>query len=504
MGCVVVQSETETTVTGPDPKAGGLKGIEEVDMEEMTDAFLTASVLAAVAKGKTRIVGIANQRVKECNRIRAMIDELAKFGVETVELDDGLEIIGRPLSELKQGVSVHCYDDHRVAMAFSVLGAVVPGTIIEEKRCVEKTWPNWWDDLENKIGLKVEGVQLEPQTSEASASASHSEAPQKHEPSPSVILIGMRGTGKTTVGNMAATALSWPCIDADAFFESKHATPVREFVLKHGWAAFRSAEVDVLKELIREKPKGHILSLGGGVVESPEAREVLKGYAREGGPVVHIVRPLEDVIAYLDAETSRPAYDESVGDVFRRREPWFEECANYVFDNTFDAEGGVEGTEVPTRSAGTFGEVQRFFGHVTGERPNLAENLESNDKTGSRSYFLSLTYPDVRQAYPHIEALTEGVDALELRVDLLKSPRDYEKFGDGIPSRAYVQQQVSALRRVSSLPIVFTVRTKAQGGAFPDDKPKEAVELLRLALQMGVEYVDVEIGLPEKDVKELK
>ena len=78
----------------------------------------------------------------------------AKFGVETKELEDGLEIVGKRISELKQGVTVHCYDDHRVAMAFSVLGAVVGGTIIEEKRCVEKTWPNWWDDLENKVSAK--------------------------------------------------------------------------------------------------------------------------------------------------------------------------------------------------------------------------------------------------------------------------------------------------------------------------------------------------------------
>jgi pentafunctional AROM polypeptide len=74
MGCEVVQTASETTVVGP--SGGRLKGIEEIDMEEMTDAFLTASVLAAVAEGKTRILGIANQRVKECNRIRAMIDEL--------------------------------------------------------------------------------------------------------------------------------------------------------------------------------------------------------------------------------------------------------------------------------------------------------------------------------------------------------------------------------------------------------------------------------------------
>jgi pentafunctional AROM polypeptide len=78
MGCKVVQTGFETTVTGP--AVGTLKGIAEVDMESMTDAFLTASVLAATARVETtRIVGIANQRVKECNRIRAMIDELGKI-----------------------------------------------------------------------------------------------------------------------------------------------------------------------------------------------------------------------------------------------------------------------------------------------------------------------------------------------------------------------------------------------------------------------------------------
>ncbi len=92
MGCTVVQTETETTVTGP--PVGQLRALGYVDMEPMTDAFLTASVLAAVAtreplegrelkdgspKTTSRILGIANQRVKECNRIRAMIDQLGRF-----------------------------------------------------------------------------------------------------------------------------------------------------------------------------------------------------------------------------------------------------------------------------------------------------------------------------------------------------------------------------------------------------------------------------------------
>jgi pentafunctional AROM polypeptide len=88
MGCIVEQTTSSTTVTGP--PVGKLRAIGLVDMEPMTDAFLTASVLAAVAcqpvdasrkledapPNTTRILGIANQRVKECNRIRAMIDQL--------------------------------------------------------------------------------------------------------------------------------------------------------------------------------------------------------------------------------------------------------------------------------------------------------------------------------------------------------------------------------------------------------------------------------------------
>ncbi|THH01024.1 hypothetical protein EW026_g1608 [Hermanssonia centrifuga] len=420
MGCEVIQTETETTVRGP--PIGTLKALGHVDMEPMTDAFLTASVLAAVAVSPplpgrelsdakhittTRIVGIANQRVKECNRIRAMIDQLAKFGVETRELEDGLEVYGKDMRELKEGASVHCYDDHRVAMAFSVLGAVVKETVLEEKRCVEKTWPNWWDDLENKIGLRIEGVEL----AEVSvvASPSGGEAPQALA---SVVIIGMRGSGKTFIGELAASVLEWSFVDADVAFEAKHKIGVREFVHQHDWPAFRTAETEILGELLATYPVGHIISLGGGIVETPAARELLKTYAKKG-PVVHIVREIDEVVKYLGEETARPAYGELVIDVFRRREPWFKECCNYEFVNyTGVLTGSVTSPDSVRR------EVTRFFGHISGKQPNLVPNLAN----GQRSYFLSLTYPDITPALPYMEELTTGADAIELRVDLLRSP----------------------------------------------------------------------------------
>lgn len=329
-------------------------------------------------------------------------------------------------------------------------------------------------------------MELGTLNSEASVSGTSS-----HELGSSILLIGMRGTGKTFIGNMAAAALSWKLIDADQYFEGKYNIGVREFVYQQGWSAFREAETATLKELVEAKSQGHVISLGGGIVETPAARDLLKKYAAKRGPVVYVVRPINDIIAYLDVEGNRPAFDEPVADVFRRREPWFAECSNYRFDNQFGAE---------TEAENTFREVERFFGHISGLKPNFAENL----KEGRRSYFLALTYPDVTQAFQHIEHLTEGVDALELRVDLLKSPKDYEVLEQSVPSLSYVQEQLTKLRRVSSLPIVFTVRTKSQGGAFPDSAHEEIFKLLKLALQLGSEYIDVEVSLPTNVIEGLK
>ncbi|KAK7062558.1 hypothetical protein VNI00_000046 [Paramarasmius palmivorus] len=493
MGCTVTQTATDTTVQGP--PIGQLKAVEEIDMEVMTDAFLTATVLGAVANGKTRIIGIANQRVKECNRIRAMIDELAKFGVATNELDDGLEVIGKPINELKHGVSVHCYDDHRVAMAFSVLASVVPNTVLEEKRCVEKTWPNWWDDLQNKIGIAVKGVELSDSHDSVSSSSIKESSTGS---SASIVLIGMRGSGKTFVGELAATSLSWKCIDADAYFEHKLQIGVRQFVHEKGWPAFRDMETNILKELLTDNSTGHVISLGGGIVETPAARELLKEYAKNKGPVVHIVRNIEEVVQYLGVEGARPAYGEPIDEVFKRRDPWFRECCSHRFVNHVEAFADDK-IDPTVNKRDVRHEVDRFFGHITRLSPNLAPNLSS----GSRSYFLSLTYPDLTPALAQMEELSVGVDALELRVDLLRSPRDTELDGRHIPDSSYVADQVAALRRVSPLPIVFTVRTVSQGGAFPDNASSQAFELLKLALILGVEYIDVEVSLPQKTIKEL-
>jgi len=302
----------------------------------------------------------------------------------------------------------------------------------------------------------------------------------------------MRGVGKSFIGDIAAEVLGWPQLDADDYLVDKMKQPLREFVAEHGWPAFREAEAHVLEELLNQKPTGHIISLGGGIVETPASRDILKQYAASKGPVVHISRPLDEIIAYLGVENARPAYGEPVADVYHRRQPWFSEISNYEFFNPVG-----DTSVVTTPSAGIYQEVTRFFRHITGQRPNLSSNVSS----GKRSYFLSLTYPDVMQALPIIDQISEGVDALELRVDLLRSAQDV--VDNAISSTNYVANQLANLRRATSLPIVYTVRTVSQGGKHPDKAENEALELLELGLRAGVEYLDVEITLSEQKVREL-
>ena len=299
----------------------------------------------------------------------------------------------------------------------------------------------------------------------------------------------MRGSGKTYIGELAAWSLEWPFLDADHYFEKKHKIGVKEFVAKNGWPAFREAETEILKEILEDYPTGHVVSLGGGIVETPAARDVLKAYS-DKGPVVHIVRDIEEIVTYLGAETARPAYGEPIEDVYNRRAPWYAEVCNYEFSN--NTKNGPDPKAVAQ-------EVSRFFKHVTGQSPNYPANLAQ----GKRSYFLSLTYPDIGLAFPHIDEITTGVDALELRVDLLRDQDSFEKIGSYIPSKAYVAGQLAALRLATSLPIVFTVRTVTQGGSFPDAAEVEAFELFDLAIRAGVEYVDVEISWSAKRISGL-
>ena len=138
MGCRTTASDTSITVTGPRQ----LKGID-VDMRTISDTSLTLAAIAPFADSKVTIRNIEHTRWQETDRIHAMVTELRKLGVPVVEHQDGLEISPAPIKP----AAIDTYEDHRVAMAFSLIGLKASGIRINNPECVSKTFPNYFRGL---------------------------------------------------------------------------------------------------------------------------------------------------------------------------------------------------------------------------------------------------------------------------------------------------------------------------------------------------------------------
>ena len=139
MGAEVQWEPNQITVRG----SGNLKGIN-VDMNEMPDAAMTLAVAALFAKGTTAIRNIYNWRLKESERLQAVSSELKKLGA-TIEEGEDYIVIEPPEQLLPAEIAT--YDDHRMAMAFSLAACGgVPITILDPS-CVSKTFPDYFDQL---------------------------------------------------------------------------------------------------------------------------------------------------------------------------------------------------------------------------------------------------------------------------------------------------------------------------------------------------------------------
>lgn len=141
MGCGVEEDEQGIVVIGTQQ----LRGVD-VDLHAMPDAAQTLAVLAPFADTPTHIRGIASARYKECDRISATAAELRRLSVRVDEHEDGLTIYP---AESIQPAEIQTYHDHRMAMAFALLGLRVPGIQIENPGCVSKTFPDFFRVLES-------------------------------------------------------------------------------------------------------------------------------------------------------------------------------------------------------------------------------------------------------------------------------------------------------------------------------------------------------------------
>jgi len=134
MGAVVTRGASALTVAaGP-----GLHGID-VDLKDAPELTTVLAALAALADSPSRLRGVAHVRLQETDRLKALAVQIASLGGEVTETEDGVEIRPRPL----HGGLLASYDDHRLAMAWAVLGLAVDGVLVDDIATTGKTVPEF-------------------------------------------------------------------------------------------------------------------------------------------------------------------------------------------------------------------------------------------------------------------------------------------------------------------------------------------------------------------------
>jgi shikimate kinase len=147
-----------------------------------------------------------------------------------------------------------------------------------------------------------------------------------------LVLVGLPGSGKSTIGRQLARRLGLPFNDSDHAIEQKIGCSIRDFFEREGEAAFRDLEEAVIRELAEEGPPG-VLATGGGVVLRPSNRQRL----RDAGHVIYLRSTPEEVFRRLRHDAKRPLLRvddplQRLRDLYDERDPLYRETAHFIIE----------------------------------------------------------------------------------------------------------------------------------------------------------------------------
>ncbi|MBX3606432.1 MAG: bifunctional 3-phosphoshikimate 1-carboxyvinyltransferase/cytidylate kinase [Piscinibacter sp.] len=174
----------------------------ELDCNHIPDAAMTLAVMALYARGTTRLTNIASWRVKETDRIAAMAAELRKLGAT---VDEGADFIAVTPPPQVRPASIRTYDDHRIAMCFSLAAFAGAPVRILDPKCVGKTFPEYFEALFGLVRTPVEAV-------------------------PVITVDGPTASGKGTLASAVARALGYHFLDSGAVYRATALTAMRRGV----------------------------------------------------------------------------------------------------------------------------------------------------------------------------------------------------------------------------------------------------------------------------------
>lgn len=334
MGCGVTMSQKSIAVQGPRQ----LQPLRTINLNKMPDAAMTVAVLCGFAKGKSKLTGLANLRVKETDRLKALTTELQRIGVQATTGKDCITIHGDP--ESIHGGVIDTYNDHRVAMCFALAGSKIPNIRIANPNCVQKTYPTFWEELTHwGIYAKKESVPKYP----------------------NLILAGLRGSGKSSVGKKAAFRLGYKFIDTDEYIVRQEGKSIPEMIKSKGWSFFRKLEARTAKEL--SKHQKTVIATGGGMFINSQNIKTLK----ESGFIALLHGDPSTFARRIQKDPNRPSLTNQSTVAKELRQLWKERRESYFTAADFVISANQQNTDKNTaineNVKKTLQEFHRIQGH---------------------------------------------------------------------------------------------------------------------------------------------
>ena len=145
MGCNVSYNHHLGSYTVSGPENCCFSGVT-ANLSTFSDQTMTLAALAPFASSTTTITGISHIKFQECDRFHAIINELARMGISCKEINNGDGLIIEP--GIPHPAQIETYDDHRMAMAFSLPGLKIDGIVIKNAECCRKTFETYFEVLE--------------------------------------------------------------------------------------------------------------------------------------------------------------------------------------------------------------------------------------------------------------------------------------------------------------------------------------------------------------------
>lgn len=379
-----------------------IKDYENIIDLDSSDTFLTWACLFVIENKPFEFTNIINQNWKECARIDNFLLNLKKLGGDGYITETGF-IITKGI-ESYGTISMPTYNDHRFAMSFSLISLIHDNVIIDNPHCVAKTYPKYWEDIK-KLGVDVIPTKLKKKN---------------------IILIGMPGSGKTTLGKKLSDKLNLVHYDLDNIVINKYGS-IDSIVNKDGWDKFRTFESIELKKVL-EDDNFKIISTGGGTIINHSSRNLM-----ESSIVILIKRNIINVSGRLLEDTYQ--------NIMIERKNIYETMSDYIYNND-----------------GTSDDFVKWLNIILNDNP-----IPNN------SFFLCKNNSDYE---PNISSL------VELRGDMM------ENYGLDM-----IQNTMLNFNKQ----VIYTLRTKEEGGFFDVNNSKEYLKIIYKAIKHGCKYIDLEV-----------